>query len=58
MAATKGFVGGESTSSVSEGIVNALLAGDFHLFPDTMAKQFEGAYQSFSDNIVMANFSE
>ncbi len=58
MAATAGFVDGESTSSVSEGIVDALRAGNFHLFPDAMSKQFEGAYQSFSDNIVMANFSE
>ena len=58
MAATAGFEGGESTSKVSEGIVEALEAGEFHLFPDAMAKQFEGAYQSFSDNIVMANFAE
>ena len=58
MAATEGFDGGESTSSVSEGIFNALRAGDFHLFPDAMAKQFEGAYQSFSNNSVMVDFSE
>jgi len=38
--------------------VNALAAGDFHLFPDDMAKQFEAAYQNFSDNFVMADFSE
>ena len=58
MAATAGFEGGESTSNVSEAIVAALEAGEFHLFPDAMAKQFEGAYQSFSENIVMANFAE
>jgi hypothetical protein len=58
MAATAGFDGCESTISVSEGIVNALREDDFRLFPDTMAKQFEGAYQSFSDSIVMADFSE
>jgi NAD(P)-dependent dehydrogenase (short-subunit alcohol dehydrogenase family) len=58
MAATKGFDGCESTIGVSEGIVNALREDDFRLFPDTMAKQFEGAYQSFSDSIVMADFSE
>ena len=46
------------TSTVSEGMVSALKAGDFHLFPDNLAKQVEGAYQSFSDTIVMANFSE
>ena len=38
--------------------MNALEAGDFHLFPDDMAKQFEAAYQGFSDSIVMADFSE
>ncbi len=58
MAAQAGFEEGSSTSVVSEGIVSALEAGDFHLFPDDMAKQFEAAYQSFSDNIVMADFSE
>lgn len=58
MAASAGLEGGESTSSVSEGIVSALEAGEFHLFPDEMAKQFEAAYQSFSENIVMADFSE
>ncbi|WP_353477447.1 Rossmann-fold NAD(P)-binding domain-containing protein [Arenibacter sp. M-2] len=58
MGATAGFEDGAATSVVSEGIVNALNVGDIHLFPDEMAKQFEGAYQSFSDNIVMADFSE
>ncbi len=56
MGVQAGFEG-ESTSSVSEGIVSALEAGDFHLFPDAMAKQFESAYQSFSDNIVTADLS-
>ncbi len=49
---------GVPTSVVSEGIVAALAAGDFHLFPDEMAKQFETAYQSFSDSIVTADMSE
>jgi hypothetical protein len=40
------------------GIINALEAGDFHLFPDEMAKQIEAAYQSFSDNVIMVDFSE
>jgi hypothetical protein len=35
----------------------ALEAGDFHLFPDEMAKQIEAAYQSFSDNVIMVDFS-
>jgi len=58
MGAQAGFDDGDSTTSVSEGIVSALEAGDFHLFPDVMAKQFEAAYQSFSDNIVTADLSE
>lgn len=33
-------------------------SGDFHLFPDDLAKQFEAAYQSFADNIVMSDISE
>jgi hypothetical protein len=28
------------------------------LFPDEMAKQIEAAYQSFSDNVIMVDFSE
>lgn len=43
---------GEPTSVVSEGIVNALKAGDFHLFPDSMAKQFESAYNSYATNFI------
>ena len=58
MATQAGFDEGFSPSDVSEGIVNALSSGNFHLFPDDMAKQFEAAYQSFSDNIVMADLSE
>ena len=54
MGKAAGFDEGASTSTISEGIVSALKAGDFHLFPDEMAKQFEGAYQGFSDAIVLA----
>lgn len=53
-----GFDDSAPTSAVSEGIVGALASGDFHLFPDDLAKQYEAAYQSFSENIVMADFSE
>lgn len=58
MGVAAGFDNGASTSVISEGIVSSLKAGDFHLFPDEMAKQFESAYQSFSDNIVLAEFNE
>lgn len=54
MGAAAGFENAASTSVIAEGIVNALNAGDFHLFPDEMAKQFEGAYQSFADTIILA----
>ena len=49
---------GEPTSVVADGIVASLAAGDFHLFPDQVAKQFETAYQSYSDSIVTADISE
>ena len=49
---------GEPTSVVAEGIVKALKAGDFHLFPDTMAKQFEAAYKSYATSFIEAVESE
>lgn len=58
MGIAAGFEEGATSSVISEGIVNSLKAGDFHLFPDEMAKQFEGAYQEFAENIVLADFSE
>ncbi|MCM4169979.1 short chain dehydrogenase [Arenibacter sp. TNZ] len=58
MGAAAGFNDAAAATVVSEGIVHALKIGDFHLFPDAMAKQFEGAYQGFSDNVVMADLSE
>ncbi len=48
----------EPPSLVAEGIVAALKAGDFHLFPDSMAKQIGGAYQSFAENIVEADLTK
>lgn len=58
MAAEAGFDDPASKETVSEAIVKALKAGDFHLFPDEMAKQVEQAYQGFSENVVLADFSE
>ncbi|WDE07425.1 SDR family oxidoreductase [Thalassomonas viridans] len=53
MAAQAGFEGkAESTASVSEGIVQALAAGDFHLFPDTVSKEFEAAYQGYAGALI------
>ena len=48
----------EPPSLVGEGIVAALKAGDFHLFPDTMARQIGGAYRGFAENVVEADMSE
>ena len=48
----------EPPSLVGDGIVAALKAGDFHLFPDTMAKQVGEAYHSFAENIVEAQLME
>ena len=45
---------GEPPAVVAEGIVSALKAGDFHLFPDAIARDFGGAYQSYADNIIEA----
>ncbi len=58
MANKAGFEVADSVSTVAEGIVSSLENGDFHLFPDTMAKQFQAAYQSYSDAIITANLSE
>jgi len=48
----------EPPSLVADGIVAALKAGDFHLFPDSMAKEIGGAYESFSKNVVEAEMSK
>lgn len=48
----------EPPEVVGEAIVTALLAGEMHVFPDTMAKQIGGAYQSFAETIVEADMSE
>jgi NAD(P)-dependent dehydrogenase (short-subunit alcohol dehydrogenase family) len=45
----------ESPTLVSEAIIEGLRAGEFHVFPDTMAKQVGEQYESFSKNIVEAN---
>ncbi len=54
MASKAGFDEADPVTSVSEGIVTSLLNGDFHLFPDTVAKNFQAAYQSYSDAIITA----
>ncbi len=48
----------DSPAVVAEGIIQALGNGDFHVFPDTMAKQFWQAYQAYAENVVDAEVSE
>ncbi|MGF1498787.1 MAG: SDR family oxidoreductase [Elainellaceae cyanobacterium] len=48
----------EPPSLVAEGIIEALKAGEFHVFPDTMAKQIGDAYSSFAKNVVEADMME
>jgi NAD(P)-dependent dehydrogenase (short-subunit alcohol dehydrogenase family) len=47
----------ESPSLVADGIVRALAAGDFHLFPDSMAKQIGEAYDGFRTNVIEAEMA-
>lgn len=59
MSAAAGLGGAaEPASLVGEGIVTALKAGDFHLFPDSMAKRIGSAYQHFSESIIETDISE
>lgn len=56
MAHQAGMSGmGDPASIVSEGIIQSLRMGDFHLFPDAMAKQFEETYKSFAQEVVEAD---
>ncbi|WP_299492396.1 SDR family oxidoreductase [uncultured Shewanella sp.] len=54
MAAQVGFADGATPASVAQAIIHSLNQGDFHLFPDPVAKDFESAYQSYSDTLITA----
>lgn len=43
---------GDPADMVSEAIVAGLSEGAFHVFPDTMAKEFEAAYRPFAKAII------
>ncbi|MDX1572620.1 MAG: SDR family oxidoreductase [Methylophaga sp.] len=59
MATDAGFEDvADPPSIVAEAIVAALQAGEFHVFPDTMAKEFWAAYQGFAKQIVEAQPEE
>ena len=38
--------------------VAALAAGEFHVWPDSMAKQIGAVYQPFAQNVIEADLSE
>ncbi|EEF78707.1 SDR family oxidoreductase [Methylophaga thiooxydans] len=44
----------EPVSLVAEGIIEALNKGEFHLFPDSMAKELGLAYKSFAEKVIEA----
>jgi len=48
----------EPPSLVADALIDAIENKTFHVFPDTMAKQVGGAYESFARNIVEANLME
>lgn len=48
----------EPASLVADAIVAGLAAGEFHVFPDTMARKVWSAYQGFARAVVEANVSE
>ena len=48
----------EPAELVPRAIIAALESGDFHAFPDTMAKQVGAVYQDFASNIVEVNLME
>ncbi len=46
-----------SPQVVPVGILAALDEGEFHVFPDAVAKQMEAGFQSYADNVIMKDFS-
>jgi NAD(P)-dependent dehydrogenase (short-subunit alcohol dehydrogenase family) len=48
----------EPASLVADAIANALSAGTFHAFPDSMARQVGEAYASFAANVVEVNMAQ
>lgn len=48
----------EPPSLVAESLFDALRNGDFHVFPDSMAKQFQAAYEGFAAAVVEGEAAE
>lgn len=58
MAGEAGFDEADPPEMVAEAIVAGLAAGEFHVFPDSMAKQVGEAYAGFAENVVEADLAE
>jgi NAD(P)-dependent dehydrogenase (short-subunit alcohol dehydrogenase family) len=59
MADQAGFTGvAQPASVVADAVLAAIDNGDFHVFPDVIAKQIGGAYDSFAKNVVEAQAVE
>jgi NAD(P)-dependent dehydrogenase (short-subunit alcohol dehydrogenase family) len=48
----------EPPALVGEAIVGALASGDFHVWPDTLAREIGSVYQGFAEGVVEADVSE
>lgn len=48
----------EPASLVADAIIAALRVGEFHVFPDSVAKQLGGAYASFAGTVIETNLPE
>lgn len=48
----------EPPSLVAKAIFEAIEKAEFHAWPDSMAKQIGGAYQSFASNVIEAEMQE
>ena len=58
MADITGFRAAASSPQVVPiSILSALDEGQFHVFPDAVAKQMEVGFQSYADNIIMKDFA-
>ena len=54
MADSAGLPDGEPPAGVADAIIDALVHGRFHAFPDAMARQVSEAYQPFAENVIEA----
>jgi NAD(P)-dependent dehydrogenase (short-subunit alcohol dehydrogenase family) len=48
----------EPPTLVADGIISALAAGEFHVFPDSMAQDFWQGYEGFARGFVESDMSE